>query len=56
MLDVPQGPGFPDGDETWVIHKIVEMIIDLNLDSLYSRDRNRVKVFDTTDWCLIYVM
>ena len=25
-----------------VIHKIIELDIDLDLDSLYSRDRNRV--------------
>ena len=25
-----------------VIHKIIELVIDLDLDSLYSRDRNRV--------------
>ena len=42
-LDVPQGPGFSDGDETWVIHKIVEIIIDLNLDSWYYVIRNRMK-------------
>jgi len=41
-LDVPQGPGFSDGDETWVIHKIVEIIIDLNLDSWYYVIRNRI--------------
>ena len=38
LLDVP-GPG-----ETfwWVIHKILEIVIDLNLDSCYIVIRNRI--------------
>ena len=33
----------PDGDETWVIPKIVELAIDWNLDSWYKVIRNRMK-------------